>query len=197
MALKPSTAKILKVYRAATDDQIGRGTSWYADAHSLALALDPKNPRRAAGVIAALSPLMPWDRNVTSAVRAYADGFASGALPNSVKAANRILRGEDPDEVLGGDKVRAFFATIADPAGAETVVVDRHAFDIAVGKTTDDKTRGMLSRKGVYESFAAAYVRAARTVGIAPSQMQAITWVVHRETAIRCSAANRRAALAR
>lgn len=190
----PSTAKILKTYRAATDDQIGRGTSWYADAHSLALALDPKNPRRAAGVIAALSPMMPWERNVTLAVRAYADGAASGALGTSVTAANRILAGEDPEDVLRGPKVRAFFATIADPTGTDAVVVDRHAFDIALGRPTDNDTRRALERKGVYEAFAAAYRRAARTIGVAPSQVQAVTWVVHRETAVRCAAANRRLA---
>lgn len=192
--MKPSAAKILKVYRTATDDQIGRGTTWYADAHSLALALSPDDVRRGAGVIAALSPMMPWDRNVTVAVRAFADGFASGALGNSCKAANRILAGEDFADVLKGDKVRAFAETIADPTGTDAVVIDRHAFDIAVGRTTDDETRRALTRKGVYESFAAAYVKAARTVGVSPSQMQAITWCVHRETAIRCSAANRRAA---
>jgi hypothetical protein len=192
--LKPSTTRILKVYRQATDDQIGRGMSWYADAHSFARALDPTDPARAAGVIAALSPLTPWDRNMVLASRAYADGFASGTMGNSLRAADRILAGERPLDVLKGSKVRAFYKTIVDPTGTDAVAIDRHAFDIAVGRITDNDTRSALSRKGVYASFERAYVRAAAILGVAPSQVQAVTWVVHRETAIRCAAANRRAA---
>ena len=132
--LAPTAANIVRTYRKATDDQIGRGASWYADAHTFARALDPTNPRRAAGVLAALSPLMKWDRNMVLAARVYAEGFASGALGNSLRAADAIYAGADPLDVLKGKKVRAFFATINDPTGTDAVVIDRHAFDIAIGR---------------------------------------------------------------
>jgi hypothetical protein len=194
--LVPTVANVLKVYRSATDAQLAEGIRWYDDAHSLAVALDRDNVKRSAGVIAALSPMMPWGRNVALATRAYADGFASGCLKTSCAKADAILAGADPIDVVGkGDKVRNFYLNIlnpSDPCGG--VTVDRHAFDIAVGRVTDDATRGVISRKGVYDAFADVYREAARIAGIGSAQMQAVTWVVWRETSIRCAAANRREA---
>lgn len=177
----PHASKILATFRRATDDQLAAGVAWYADAHSVALALDPQDVHRAAGVLAALSPRMPWDRNVLLAARTYADGQASGTLGGNCRKAERILNGERWQDVLGGDKVRAFAATIADPTDPDAVVIDRHAFDVAVGRVTDDATRSVLSRKGVYERFAAEYRKVARTVGLSPAQVQAVCWVVWRE----------------
>jgi hypothetical protein len=69
---------------------------------------------------------------------------------------------------------------------SDAVVVDRHAFDIAVGRVTNNETRYALGRKGVYGSFAKAYVRAAKTIAretgmdVSASQVQAVTWTVWR-----------------
>lgn len=184
-AANPNSARIVDVWRQATVSELVEGMEWYKDAHALAVKLDPADPSQAAGVIAALSPMMPWGRNVNLAVRAYADGSASGALYSSVAKADRILAGERADAVLGGDKVRAFWGVIADPT-SDAVVVDRHAFDIAVGRVTNNESRGALGRKGVYESFARAYVRAAKTISaetgmdVSASQVQAVTWTVWR-----------------
>lgn len=190
----PTAANIIAIFRKATPAQLAEGLEWYADAHSLAVALDPQNVLRAAGVISALSPKQPWGRNVTLATRTYADGQASGTLGFCVRAANRIMSGESVDDVLRGDKTNAFAHVIADPTDPHAVVVDRHAFDIAVGRVTDDETRNVLSRKGVYAIFADAYREAARVLGYSPSQVQAVTWVVWRETETKFAAANRRAA---
>jgi len=194
--LTPTVANVLKVYRSATDAQLAEGIRWYDDAHTLAVALDPTNVERSSGVIAALSPMMPWGRNVTTAVRAYADGFASGCLNTSCAKADRILNGEAPLDVIGnGNKVRNFYLNILNPSDAcGGVTVDRHAFDIAVGRVTDDETRGILSRKGVYDTFADVYRQAALIAGIGSAQMQAVTWVVWRESAGKFAAANRREA---
>lgn len=101
-------------------------------------------------------------------------------LDGSCVKATRILAGETPLDVLGGDKVRAFYATILDPHGYDVPVIDRHAFDIAVGRVTDEKARATLSRKGEYARFGEVYIDAARSVGVSSSQMQAITWVAWR-----------------
>lgn len=184
-AANPNSARIVDVWRQATVSELVEGMEWYRDAHALAVKLDPANPSQAAGVIAALSPMMAWGQNVNLAVRAYADGKASGALFTNVAKANRILAGESADAVLGGDKVRAFWGVIADPS-SDAVVIDRHAFDIAVGRVTNNESRYALGRKGVYESFARAYVRAAKTIAretgmdVSASQVQAVTWTVWR-----------------
>lgn len=156
---------------------------WYQNANEICRELDRENPDRAAGVIAALSPQIHWNQNVALAIRAYTDGTASGCFGNSCRNANRILNGEDWRVVLNGKKTRNFAALISNPNDSESVCVDRHAFDIAVGEKTNEKNRKALDRVGVYERFADAYRSAAAALGILPSQAQAISWVVWREIA--------------
>lgn len=185
-AAKPNAARILDVYRQATLQELQDGLDWYRDAHAIAVALDPERPHAAAGVLAALSPMQSWGRNVNLAARAYADGRASGGLFRNCAKADQIMAGAEPLDVLGGDKVCNFYKAIANPADGSAVVIDRHAFDIAVGRITNDKSRAALSRKGVYDAFARAYVRAAKTISaetgldMSPSALQAVTWCTWR-----------------
>lgn len=184
-AANPNSARIVDVWKLATVSELAEGMEWYRDAHALAVRLNPADPASAAGVIAALSPMMTWGQNVNVAVRAYADGKASGALFGNVAKADRILAGERPEDVLGGNKVRAFYQIIADPSSA-AVCVDRHAFDIAVGRVTNNESRAALGRKGVYDRFNMAYVRAAKAIAkdtgmdVTAAQVQAVTWVTWR-----------------
>ncbi len=192
--LEPDPRKIIALFRSATSEELAEGMAWYADAHSIALALDPQSPARAAGTLAALSPRLDWLQNVKLAARTYAEGAASGTLGDNCRKANAILSGAAPEDTLSGPKVRAFYAAIADPTDSNAVVIDRHAFDIAIGHVTSDETRAVLGRKGVYERFADAYRKAARILGVAPSQVQAVTWVAWRRNHSQFRAANRRAA---
>lgn len=180
----PSAAKIIAVYETADPNMISAGHAWYDAAHALAVELDPANPRRAAGVLAALSPRTPWKRNVVMARAAYATGTATGGLGTSCRAANRILAGEDPLDVLRAAKVRAFFTLIADPTDRHTVCVDRHATDVAIGERMDDETRAARYRldvRGWYGRFADAYRLAAHVLGATPAQVQATTWLAWRK----------------
>lgn len=181
----PSTNNVLSVYFSATADNLRKGLSWYLDAHSFALSSAEEygfTVEQTAGVIAALSPMMKWGPNKAQALIAFQEREAMGlGLDNNCVKAMRIMNGEAPLDVLGGNKVRAFYSTILDPAGFSIPVIDRHAFDIAVGEITSDKARGMLGRKGIYEAFGNVYVEAAMTVGIGAPQMQAITWTQWRD----------------
>lgn len=182
MTNTPLVSNVLSVYNTASADNVRAGLSWYLTAHNLAALLSPGNPAMGAGVIAALSPMMGWDSNVMQAKRAFERGNANGlGLAKNCAKADAILAGAEPLSVLGGNKVRAFYSTILDPTGFSVPVIDRHAFDIAVGEVTDDKRRSTLSRKGVYDAFGAVYVEAARIVGIGAPQMQAVTWMEWRE----------------
>lgn len=184
-AANPNSMNIVRVWEQATDAELAKGINWYRDANALAVLLSPSDPSQAAGVLAALSPMMDWEQNMKLGIRAYADGSASGALFSNVEKANRILNGEAPLDVLGGNKVRAFYGCINDPS-SESVCIDRHAFDIAVGRVTNNESRAALSRKGVYESFEKAYVRAAKVLSarlgtpVSASEVQAVTWCVWR-----------------
>lgn len=181
MTNSPEIDNILAVYVGASAQAKAEGMEWYAGAHALACSLDPKDPSQAAGVIAALSPMMPWTRNQTLAIQAYANGgLGPVGLKGSVDKANRILAGESADSVLGGDKVRAFWQSIADPGNPNTAaVIDRHAYDIAVGARLTDADRKL--GKNAYRAFSKAYSDAAFWVGIGTAQMQAITWCAWRE----------------
>lgn len=190
---KPSVSNVLAVYNGAFAHHMRFGLSWYSIAHREALRMGggrSQHLSRNAGIIAALSPMNHWTNNLAKArqvvsmrgritvVKGQPNGIGLG---NNVAKAIAIYNGADPLDVLNGDKVRAFYRTILDPTGDIDPVIDRHAFDIAVGERTDEKRRSALSRKGVYEEFAHVYREAAKVAGIGSAQMQAITWVAWRE----------------
>ncbi|HTE66948.1 MAG TPA: hypothetical protein VK736_11925 [Candidatus Binatia bacterium] len=116
----------------------------------------------------------PWQSSETGRTPRYATG-------SNVVKARRCDAGEHWADVLGGPKVRAFAALIDDPDDLTAVVIDRHAFDVAVGRVTSDHERDLLlKRRGVYERFARVYRAAARVLGIPPSVVQATTWTYWR-----------------
>jgi hypothetical protein len=184
----PRVENVLAVYNGASAHALREGISWYTDAHNYAILLCMNydiSVAQAAGIIAALSPMNGWENNKRKATQLIRqnNGEGCGLLRNVAKAEAILFGGFDIDplDILGGDKVRAFYQTILDPTADIVPVIDRHAFDIAVGERTDERRRGALGRKGVYGQFADVYREAARIVGIGAPQMQAITWVAWRE----------------
>lgn len=172
--LRPSTRNVLKVYDSALDGARAEGEQWYALARGQAWEMCPDNPRAAAGVIAALSPQTSWEQNLVNAWRLYEGGDPRGLGANLLKAL-RCYAGEEPLDVLGGPKVRAFFRCIAEPE-TDAVCVDRHAWDVAVGMRQSTVERvGLTPRR--YEEAAVAYRRAARLRDVPPHVVQAVTWV--------------------
>lgn len=178
----PLASNVLAVWERATAEQLSAGLEWYGVAHELALELSPNDVARGAGVIAALSPNESWERNVILARRAFAqDGLTGGTLGNSVTKANAILAGAEPLSVMGkGLKTRSFYVNIVDPLNDEIVTVDRHAYDVALDLKNAENDRLSLTPKR-YDAFSLAYRGAARTLGVLPSQVQAVTWVAWRD----------------
>lgn len=187
--MKPSVKNILACYNRATGETLREGLSWYLDAHNFARTVGGgrgHHIERNAGIIAALSPMNEWENNKNKAMRLISlrgrvvigPNNSNGiGLSSNVRKAIDIYNGGEPLDILGGNKVRAFYRTILEPTGDIDPVIDRHAFDIAVGRVTNDKARGILDRKGVYDEFAHAYREAAKVAGIGSAQMQAVTWV--------------------
>lgn len=191
----PAAERIVAAVLAATDAERFAGIGWYPEARAIAAELDPECPERAAAVMAVLSPMTRWDRNVWLARVAYAmhaaDVLGNGnVLPcpgDHGRKAARILSGEAPASVVKGDKVTAFWRTITEPTDPNRVVVDRHALDVAIGQATDDTFRARyLSSKRNYAAVADMYRHAtavlADTYGMAysPAQVQAVAWVAWR-----------------
>ena len=166
---------ITAVFDRASQSEVESGMFWYPTAHRI--ALESGSVERGAGIIAALSPMMPWDRNVMLAREAWGTGTAHGGLTANVAKAQSILEGANPLDVLGGDKVRTFYRNIVSPWG-DGVTIDRHAYDIATNTVNGNGYRGIGKR--VYAELSEAYVTTASMLGIFPTELQAITWVVWR-----------------
>lgn len=186
MTVRLHTRNVTGVFRQATASEREEGKAWYETARAFALTLDPSDPGRAAAIIAALSPRLEWGRNMRAAEDVYA-GRAPKVLGLNADKANRILAGEDPGSVLKGPKVTAFWYAITDPSDRRAIVIDRHAFDVAAGKSLTDPVRTvLLSRVGVYDKACETYVRAARIVSRelgevwTPPEVQAAAWVTWR-----------------
>lgn len=170
-------ANIEAAWNAATEDDLAEGLEWYRRARSEGRALGV-TLHRGVGVIAALSPMQAWDVNIELANRLAAVHAAGDPMPTegygfkrNTEKAWRILNGERPLDVLGGDKVRSFYRNIL---GCEhSVTVDRWAVRIALG---DPKHDGTVP-SGQYEPMADAFRRVAAKLGVSAHHLQAATWV--------------------
>lgn len=179
---EPSAANILALWHQTTPEQRREGEQWYAVANDLARELSPDDPRIAAGVIAATSPMTNWDRNVYLARLAFEQGHASRTIGAHIRNANKIMAGEDPLNVFHpkrAPKVRAFYKIIAG-LSTEDVVIDRHAMRIAIGEWLDDVELARRYR-GWYDRFVTEYKIAAAEIGIPAYKLQAATWVAYRD----------------
>lgn len=181
----PSVRRITALYRSATLEQRMAGAEWYPIAAKEAETMSTAygiSMVAASGILAALSPLLSWELNVR-----YAHVIASGAdsapcLSSNVAKAVRIRNGEMPLDVLGGDKVRAFYAAIVSHGRDGMAVIDRHAVAVTVGHVVGDKDRARLvGTPKRYAELSAMYARAAAALGTSVHDVQATTWCVWRD----------------
>lgn len=180
------TERILAVYDAAGPEATAAGLVWYERAESAMAELAERHSvdrRTAAGVTAALSPRVPWttkhgkrpnleaaDRMLAAAGAGQPEPIVNGTTANRRKAWT-IANGADPETVLGGPKVTAFYANLTgDP---DRVTVDMWAA-IAAGVNPE---RLSPSRR---RDLRSAYAIAAAMRGVTPRQFQAAVWVAVR-----------------
>lgn len=184
MRLRHATTRVEGWLAAATADDIALGLRWYGNAHAIAAELSRESggrlsARQCAGVIAALSPRCQWGSNVAGAratVRAAVAGeqapVVAGTLGNRRKAW-AIARGADPEAVLGGPKVLAFWANICGDAEAVTV-------DVWAARACEGRHHPQAPVRRRYALCAEAYRRAARRCGLSPRDAQAAVWTAYR-----------------
>ncbi len=181
--------RILRIARKAFRDESKAldALSWYDYAGRFCAGLDADHslPQgTSAGVIAALSPLNNWQTQIDYTPRIISQAVAlidEGRNPHSAitlsfhknkdKAA-RILQGESPLDVLGGDKVRNFYRNLT--GDFDAVTIDRHAIKIA-GFSSLSADEGKLTGK-VYAEISDAFKSAAHVLKLAPCEIQALTW---------------------
>lgn len=181
------TRRILAVYRSADAEQIAAGMDWYRTAqfHARTIANDNGiSMECAAGIIAALSPQVSWGFNLEWSREVAAGSVINRGLNTNMGKAIAILsNGRDPLDILGGPKVRAFYACIISAGITDEVCIDRHAYDIATGRRGSAQNGLTLKRSRAAQD---AYRRAAHRLQVtgeatlSAAQLQAITWVTWR-----------------
>lgn len=174
------------VLARANESDYCDGLAWYTRARELAAKVAHGDVSKGAGVIAALSPQMPWNRNIELAEKCCKrKRFAGmGQTHNNARKARQIWQGKAPLSVLGGNKTRAFYECIVSAGQTEQVCIDRHAIAVCLGRDATQRERSIFRNTGkhrtLYYNYAEAYRIVARENGMKPSTVQAITWLVWR-----------------
>lgn len=171
----------IEARRARADERTEQlGEDWYAEGLEMAHAVGNGDVVLGAAVIAILSPRRPWRANVALAF-AWARGEEVRTMGDQQRKLARI--GTDAlDDIVGGPKVRSFWANLCGDSNAVTVDIWALRAALASDEVTDDDY-GKLASGGRYEACAEAYRRVARKYGEAPSTTQAIVWIVERGSA--------------
>ena len=201
-----SHGNILAVFFAAGPAEIEEGLNWYLHANQVTkrLAKDydlANNYGTVAALIAALSPNNKWDKNVRDA-EALLKCARHGGDPSGIKVSTygknkekaiTILNGGDPEEVLGGKKVKAFYDCIIDGDNGDcnSVCVDGHAYSIWLGQRVSTSSTPTITPK-LYDKIAGDYRIATDQINkiigteknpspYRPCDIQAITWITWRK----------------
>jgi|SRR3954469_5309560 len=191
-------SKVIEVPTETANDS----ALWYPMAHDFATNLSDAygvSVEVAAGVIAAVSPRMPWLRNKIVAetiirevtcddtdmdAEAFAKKLALGMSSNVVMAIN-IIRGEGS---LTGIKRKSFYNNIVDPYGNDSVTVDTWMLEAYVNASGKDKATALkfvranekvssLNGTGVGYIVIAECVRnVAKELGMTANAVQAVYW---------------------
>lgn len=180
---------IISIYSLCTATEKADGKEWYKQAcrYATAIAIEYNCEFSAVvGVIAALSPNVRWETNVQAAeelVKAYTldidiETIRLPCYRANVNKAWMIINGSDPLEVLGGNKVRAFYGCIMGLDNT-SVCVDAHAYSVWLNQRLTTKGIGKISDK-LYQQISNDYVVAARILNLEPRVLQATTWVTWR-----------------
>ena len=160
---------------------------WYLDAHNYAKYLAETfniSVIKAAGIIAALSPLKRWDVNKKIAYNFIKYGGKSrGHMHQFMEKSRLILETavteEDAVKILNGRKIVSFFLNILHPNDDSRITIDRHALTIATGTIcTEEFYAGMT--KIQYDFFVKCYKIAAKKLGVSALLVQSATWVYYR-----------------
>jgi len=175
------TKRIQRTHAKATAEQVQQGMVWYGVAGIICEELSEKSEYVVAQVCAAMSQLSPrlrWSQNVDSIMMLVRTGeLPAYVMSGPAGRARKALVAADPFGTFGPKalKTQSFARNIA--GDLEAVTIDVWAARIA------GVSERQLKLAGVYEAIAHCYRLAAKRAGVAPAQMQAITWIVVRGSA--------------
>lgn len=191
---------IIGTFFLASPTEVQEGKHWYRNAARIAEQLSDSyniSMAQAVGIIAALSPQNPWERNVRDAYNVCEtftiDGkdaalsVKCGTFGVNKRKAIAILESDGLSnaiaDILKGQKVVAFYRSILGDCHA--VCVDGHAYSIWLGERVSTSDTPSITPK-LYKQIADDYRESTAKINsilgtsYIPAQVQAITWVVHR-----------------
>jgi hypothetical protein len=141
-----------------------------------------------AGIVAALSPQTPWDRNLQFAETFCKNRKVAGVPKDRAEKCAKILQHTCP-EIIGktvfgtnGPKIESFYWNIL--GDSSRVTIDSHAvfstfYHPSQGIPTGDfltPLKGKGPRAATYRFFEGAYISAAKRLQTEPSELQALVW---------------------
>lgn len=185
LTVEQATKNIASYARRANHKQWLAGSRWYSEAFEFCdkLAAHENLPTDAVvGCLAALSPQCAWNVNLLatiSMVRTRQVSKSSSIYPINVsKAFSIVHEGVRPEEVLGGLKVKAFFANILNPSYSKAVTVDTHAARAAFGKhmLSSQEVSFVFGKKG-NAVIQQAFKNVAKRYKVLPMKLQATVWL--------------------
>lgn len=150
---------------------------------------------RVADIVAVLSPMVRWERNIHEASLVL-DAFARNhdireplqgltAFPRNRVKALELAHGYDRADRVKGPKVEAFAALLRDPSVSDAVVVDSIAIMAALGIdptpfTTSEDAKATFGQPKTLAMIRQAYRDVADEFSVPPHAMQATVWLVWR-----------------
>lgn len=167
------------VYSKRIENDLIYGKGWYNRANFFSLALSEQygvSEMKAAGIIAALSPLKEWTLNKAMAEEFIrTKGKTCRHTSSQALKARRILNyastKRDVENCLGGLKTINFFNNIYNPSSKEHVTVDRHHIYLSLGwdaQVCTPKQYGFIKENTII---------LANELDIIPHELQSILWV--------------------
>lgn len=190
---------IIGTFFLASPSELQEGLSWYSQASLVCerISNDTGVPyHQVAGIVAALSPQNPWERNLQDAnslCLAYVSGGVEdaqavkvGTFGNNKRKAISILQAineQSIQDILNGLKVQNFYASILGSRSA--VCVDGHAYSIWLGERVSTSDTPKITPR-LYQRILQDYsdstdkLNSILGTDYLPFQVQAVTWVVHR-----------------
>jgi hypothetical protein len=175
LTVEQATKNIANVARRATDKQWLAGSRWYEEANEFCSKLaehENFSVSSVAGCLAALSPQCSWPNNLLGTISMVRNPV------NVSKAFSIVHENTRPEEVLGGNKVKAFYANILNPRYSKAVTVDTHAARAAFGehKLSAQQVSFAFRDKG-NRVIQQAYRNVAKRYHVLPMRLQATVWL--------------------
>lgn len=167
------------VHNKCVEEDLMYGKGWYNRANFFSLALSEKygvSEMKAAGIIAALSPLKEWTLNKAMAeefirTKGVISKHTSTQTMKARKILNQASTVQDIENYLGGLKTVNFFNNIYNPFSKDHVTVDRHHIYLSLGWDAQSCTTKQ------YEFIKQNTIILANELNIIPNELQSTLWV--------------------